>query len=217
MCNDSTTCSGNGKCNATLDCECDSGWNGRFCNFCQKNRYGNNCNVYCDSSITCSSHGYCNIEGQCNCFNDSTSGYWSFADCGSCMNGYYGELCSTLIIGPSQFTDLGNGIIFKLFAPVSYSQVNIDCSLLIHPNEKNLYGENPVCMWIRREEGTFFIQFGDRYEMKPQMNISLNRLVFDQITTNTSTSSSGSSGSESDYENIQVNNANNPVKPIAII
>jgi hypothetical protein len=78
-------CSGHGSCSA-LDgtCSCARG----YTNF--------DCSLPCPGGLSspCSNHGACLTNNTCRCDFNTTSGFWTGAECATCGNGWYGPNCN---------------------------------------------------------------------------------------------------------------------------
>eukprot|EP00906_Rhabdomonas_costata_P038727 RCo054773 len=79
--------------NCTSSCNC----NGNPCTSvsgtckCPTDLWGQQCQNHCD----CNNHGTCDQQsGQCTCYADSTNGYFTGTQCGSCASGYAGARCT---------------------------------------------------------------------------------------------------------------------------
>ncbi|KAG2386429.1 hypothetical protein C9374_002875 [Naegleria lovaniensis] len=202
-CNSTSTCNNHGECE-NLQCACRDNWNGRFCDECRENYFGQSCDIYCSKETNCSGHGACIANGQCSCYQSSSQGYWAGNRCDMCLNGYYGEECATKFVGQPQFNDLGSALIFHVFAPASFSSVNIECSKLLELTS-NEFGTSPICGWTHKDSGLFMIRFGENPSILPNQFIRLNRNVFN-IRVNVS-----------DYVSVQVIGATTPIQPMAFV
>lgn len=112
VCDQATTCSGNGDCNVNGTCSCLPGYDGYNCSSCVPNYFGEFCNVRmsfyldfcfllfssyfvtyywvdCDAPSTCHGQGVCNTTtGSCEC-----QGNFVGKDCYMCMPPHYGPSC----------------------------------------------------------------------------------------------------------------------------
>ncbi|EFC41524.1 predicted protein [Naegleria gruberi] len=190
-----STCMNGGSCGTDNSCDCIGNFTGLICETCKSNSYGSQCNVYCNSQSTCNGHGQCGSDGQCICFSDTKNGYWNGSSCSSCQNGYFGSDCfahfesfnSTYVNEIySQVTDFFDGVIFKLFAPPSYLPNTVPCSKLIYIDDQPLFGTEPKCFWIDKENGDFKIQFDYDFTLNSSSVIGnhfrVNRNLFTTLT-----------------------------------
>ena len=99
-------CNRNGVCNATNagdgTCICNIGFRGFDCSV--------RCAGHAATGKECSGNGICSNDGSCTCNQDSTLGFWSPPDCGSCLGEYFGLMCDQLCPkGPNGLPCSGHG------------------------------------------------------------------------------------------------------------
>ncbi|EFC46165.1 predicted protein [Naegleria gruberi] len=207
--NDSLVCSGNGECFSLDNCTCFNGWKGSDCSnnlTMNESSLNSTTSPICVPSLNCSSHGECSANGTCVCYSNSIDGYFTLENCSTCQINYYGELCSTSFSETLRITNDCKGVELNLTSPFKYQSFSVQCSLLIHENDLNLFGENPKCFWKSKElNNVFVIEFGDNYSLKSQDSIRFYTSVFDF------------NRNASQYVTRTVQTPSDPVKPLAII
>jgi len=81
-----TLCASRGVCGPTGNCTCQAGY------------AGPGCEIECPGTAAnpCSNHGVCDAwTGTCTCDANATAGFWSGANCTTCVNGFGGTGCKT--------------------------------------------------------------------------------------------------------------------------
>ena len=75
---------------------CSEGASGTGVCTCNLGYAGENCDLTCagGASSPCTFHGLCQSDASCRCHNTSILGYWTGADCSSCVTGFYGQYCN---------------------------------------------------------------------------------------------------------------------------
>ena len=126
-------CGSNGICNGTGTkegnglCVCNIGWDGKYCDKCDKNFYGKKCN-----NCTNCNYGFCNDtklgNGKCVCYTP-----FSGEKCNDCILNKFGKNCNnncTCINGICNSGINGDGICKKNSCELGWEGDNCDkCSL----------------------------------------------------------------------------------------
>ena len=180
--------------------ECFDGYHGFDCSqyFCF--------NVSFNDPETCSGNGNCVDIDNCVCNQNTKHGFWTGRSCNSCVDGFYGDECSTHFENPI-FSDEGDAIHLTLFGPDSYISNLVDCNRLLETTVMDtMYGEEVKCLWLDKHFGKFSIFFGTNPNLFPNTEIKLNTRVFDSNDIITQ-----------GFQKLTVLESRNPFAPVSII
>lgn len=157
-------CGANGICNGTGTkegnglCVCNIGWDGKYCQKCDKNFYGKKC-----SNCTACGNGYCNDtfygNGKCICYEP-----FSGENCNNCINNKFGKKCNNNCTCINGVCNKENGLCKKNSCDINWSGDKCnECSLGYHKiNEKCIEVNNlsQICADPRRGYSIIKNKFG---------------------------------------------------------